>query len=456
MTFPRLSLTPFALALAAALPSLAALLVYGVVQTPDSGGYLDYAREIAAGSVPSGAALLTGDPISLYRMGGFPALLAALQGWFPVQWALVLVAGQIGAQAAVAVAAWRTALRLGAGPVTAVVAALLPAIGFAVVANVCVLTDAFYSAAVAGAAFALVLRPDARGALLAGVLLAAATSFREATIFYVLAFLPLAALSQRRLLCMALVLLPCWGVAGAQVGWNISRGAGPVLTTSKQIVMVQALLPLIADHVPVYADDPVLAAAATNTIDVAGYARIDVFEQDLRAQGLTPQQIAKRATAAYARAWRLYPGRMLGATVADFRTNYLYMTFQPQETVATLQVYTTGQRPDWNRLNVLTREARAGSGGAIGWMALGIGCEALGVAITLLALVSPWCPRGNWTLRALWCLPVALVALYLPVHLEVRYLTPMVPVLCVLAAARPRKIQETQGGATGESLLEVA
>jgi hypothetical protein len=425
-----------ALASAVALPSIAALLAYGIIETPDSPGYLAYAEQIRTGTIPTGIALLhsVAGRISLYRIGGFPALLAMLQTLFPGGWKLALVALQIAAQSGVAVACYATARKLGAAYNFALAGALLPSIGFAAVMNICVLTDALNAAAVSGAALALILAPNWRGALFAGLCLAFATSFREATIYLVLAYLPLALLTQRRLLCAALILLPAWGVAAGQIGWNVSRGAGPVLTTCKQLVMVQALLPLIHDHVPVYAIDPVFAAAAAQTIDIGGYSRIDAFEDALYAQGYTSPQIAAEASHDYALAWRHYPLRMLGATLGDFRKNYLFMPFQPQETVATLEVYTTGQRPVSNRMNVLWSELRGGSITALGWIILNVVCQIAGTLISMVGLIAPWRLRGAWRLRALWCVPVCLVALYMPVHLEIRYLTPAVPIICVLAA----------------------
>ncbi len=434
---PRPPLFIPGLALLAALPSLAALLLYGTIETPDSTGYIAYATQIRTLSLPTGQALLhsAAGNISLFRMGGFPALLAALQIAFPSGWKLALALAQIVANSGVAVACYFTARRLGITRHYALAAALLPSIGFVVIMNLCILTDALYSAAVAGAACALVLRPDWRGALLAGLLLAAGTTFREATIYLVVAFLPLALLTRRHLLCVLLVVLPVWGIAGAQIAWNMERGAGPVLTTVQQLVMVQALLPLIHDHVPVYADNPSFAAAAVHTIDLGGYARIDAFEAALTSDGLTAPQIATEASREYVMAWLHYPLRMAGATLGDFRKAYLFMPFQPLETIATIQQYKTGIRPAFDLMNVQAQALRAGRPGALLWIIAVEGCQVIGTAIALIGLIAPWRIKGAWTLRALWCLPVGMAGLYMPVHLEPRYLAPVVPVICILAAA---------------------
>jgi len=344
-------------------PALLAWAYFGFIESPDSGGYLDYARQIRTHTVPSGSALLHTAPgrISLFRIGGFPALLAWLQTLFPVGWKAALAVLQIAAQSATAAASFAVALRLGARRDLAAIAALLPSIGYATAVTIFILTDALSAAAITGAALALLLRPDWRGALLAGLLLGFATSFREATAYLVLAYIPLALLTRSRMLCVALVLLPAWGVTGAQIGWNISRGAGPVLTTSKQIVMVQAVLPLLKDHIPVYADDPVFDAAAGPTLDIAGYTLIDAFTEKLYTQGYTPVQIANEASRDYVHAWRYFPLAMMEASIENFRVNFLFMPADPQDAIGLMHIYKTSQRVDFNRPNILWNQMREGS-----------------------------------------------------------------------------------------------
>jgi hypothetical protein len=428
-------------ALLAALPSLAALALFGVFEPPDAPGYEAYAALILHHAIPSGEALLHGGQgwITLFRMGGFPQLLAWLQALFPAQWRLALAAGQIAAQSAVAAGSFTVARRLGASTPLALAAALLPACGYVVVLNLCVLTDALNAAFLTGAALVLLLRPDWAGALLAGALLAAAEGLREASIFIALAYIPLALCARPRLLCVALLVLPAWAVAGAHISWNMARGAGPVLTTSKQLVMVQALLPLFKWHLPVYAGDPVFQEAARGTVDTGEISGVDPFWARLYAQGLTAPQIAAEAGHDYATAWRRLPGPMLAMALQNFRYDDLFMPFEPQKALAMLRFYEDGRRPDFDRLNLQWRafrhgDARAGAIWLGSWL-LGLA----GMAISLAGLIGPWSYPGTtpglWRERALWCVPVGLAALYLPVHLEPRYLVPAVPLITILAAS---------------------
>ncbi len=380
------------------------------------------------------------------------------------------------------------ARRLGARPGLAAAAAVLPSLGFAAVATVCLLTDALYAALVAGAALRLAAGRGVRAAAVAGAMLALATTLREATPLLACCFAPLAWVAaggpmpgRRRRprdgrpstpapgaarpdpreaplggsrapgalagpgqspglasllppLAVALVLALPWTVAAAQVAWNAGRGAGPVLTTSRQTVMVQAVLPLLRRHPELLAGDGAFERAARPTVGGGEYGGIDPLHDRLFAAGLSAPDMARAASALYARAWRRHPLAMLGATLGNVRHEFLALPFQPVDTVGALMVYAGWPRPEFDRLNLLWARARRGDAAAAGWIALDVLTRLAGTAVSVLALVGPWRRDASWRLRALWCVPVGLAGLYMPVHLETRYLLPAVPLMCVLAA----------------------
>src|SRR5215471_20071014 len=74
--------------LVAALPALVAFLAFGALEPPDSVGYISYAEQLRAGTLPSGAALLkeAPAPISLFRTAGYPALIEITQSLFGIAW----------------------------------------------------------------------------------------------------------------------------------------------------------------------------------------------------------------------------------------------------------------------------------------------------------------------------------------------------------------------------------
>jgi hypothetical protein len=428
------------LACVAALPSLLALAAFGIISKHDSLSYIFYADEIRTFSVPSGAALLSQSPvpISLFRIGGFPAFIAFLQIIIPQAWPIFLVVIQIIAQSGVAVLTYLTASKLGATPRLSIIAALLPAFGFMIAVNICILTDSLYSAAITTAAFILILNRSTRTALIAGLLIAAATSFREVTIFLVLAFIPLACLQQRKILCIILLILPTWGVAAAQIGWNISRGAGPTLTTSAQITMVQAVLPLLKNKEPVFDSDSVFDRTASATVGVDGYNQINEMQNQLFKSGFTAPEIAKAAGQAYFKTWERFPFKMLLNTISSYNDGFLAMPFEPFDVVAFIQTYNDQPRPTYTRLNILWHRFTQGDVIAICWLLAVTLSRLVGSAIAIYGLICPWFRTAGhdtgWSQRALWYLPIAFAGLYMPVHLEYRYLLPTIPVICVLAA----------------------
>jgi hypothetical protein len=429
--------TTLAIAGLACLPPLVAWAVFGVIETPDSPGYIDYARALLAGPLPSGPALLDASPspVTLFRMPGFPALLAALQWLWPDGWRTALVGLQVMAGGMLAALAHCTALRLGLRPGTARLAALLPSLGFMVVVQVCVLTDAFYAVLTAGAALLLLWR-DIRAAVLAGAMLAAAAALREATPYIALFYLPLALTSLPRLPRAGLVLLPCCAVLLAQAAWNAGRGAGWVVTTSRQTVMVQGVMELARKGYPVFPGDDAFDRVARETVGGGAFLQVDLLHRRLFAEaGMRAPEMARVASARYADAWRTWPLQQAWQVAQRWRLAFLALPFQPADTVGALLVYAGWPRPAFDRLDVQWTRLRSGDATAAGWIALDVLTRLAGTALGLAAVVLPWTRRGTPQLRALWVVCAGFVAVYLPVHIETRYLVPVVPLATLLALA---------------------
>ena len=175
--------------LLAALPALIVLSVFGPIVTPDSGGYMDFAQQIVSGKLPTGTAM----PASLFRMPGYPTLIAVFQYLFDNGWKVALVLLQIAANSLLAIAAYRTAAILGLRWALALLVSLLPSVGIGVVMQVSIMTDAIYSVLFGCAALSLLragLHTSPRTPLYVGLLLATAMAFREATVFIAAAFVP--------------------------------------------------------------------------------------------------------------------------------------------------------------------------------------------------------------------------------------------------------------------------
>ncbi|MBU8540769.1 hypothetical protein [Falsiroseomonas tokyonensis] len=440
-------------ALLSPLPALLAFASFGLLVTPDSATYLAYAEALRAGPLPVGEALLREGPApaALFRTPGYPALLAALQALAPAHWPALLVGLQMLALALLAVLAHRTARALGLAPGLALLAALLTATGHAVLAQISVMTDAIHTALAGGAALLLWragVRPGGLGpVLIAGVLLGLATLVREATAHLALAYLPAAAIAAgrgaagfrpaRALAGMALVLLPVLLAAGALLAEHQRRAGVAVLSTSRQIVMVQALLPLVARGLPVFDGDDLYDTTARETVGRLGYAGIDPLNARLFAAGMTAPEIAATASDRYARAWRRHPAEMLRAMVVRLPTKMFGVGFMPVDMVAELHRQFGEPRPWFGRPEALWQAARQGSPSAALLLLALLGSRVIGYALAAGAILAPallaW--RGDaraWPALGAWLVIGGYFGMHLPVHLEQRYLLPVVPLVAML------------------------
>lgn len=442
-------LTPTLLvAIIAAIPALIAASVTGVFETPDSGAYLIYAAMIPAGPLPRGEALLGSShaPIPLYRTPGYPAVIAVLQYVSLTHWMSLLFLVQLLSQALLAAYTYRVGLALGLRPVYSFVAALMPAAGSVAVFQSAVMTDALFGALFGGAMLLLLhagLMPESRGRtsklFIASLLLGLAAAIREATPYLMLGLLPaafIAAAQGRKLLGLATFILPALVVSGLIMADHYRRSGHAVLSTSRQIVMVQALLPLVSRGVPVFEGETLFARTARETVVGTDYFSIAALNIRLFEAGMTAPEIAAAASANYARAWRQHPVEMLRATATRLPVKMLWITFMPVDTAADVERQRGEPRPWFGRPEVLWRLTKEGSFFALPiLLALWVG-RAIGLAVTLGAIVSPFLlARSDNRRAAMFCAWLAcggFVAVYLPVHLEQRYLIPIVPMLCLL------------------------
>lgn len=435
-------------ALASALAGLAAWLAYGAIETPDTPTYLAYAEALRHWPLPSGEALLRSSPspATIFRTPGLPAVIAALQWLAPTQWPALLVGLQILAQAGVAAASHRAGLALGLGRIASAAAALMPAVGIAMVAEAMVMTDALYGALFTLAAL-LLLRAGLAGGrpgavALAGLLLGLATLVREATPYLTLGLLPAAAVAAgpgRRVIGIALAVLPVAAASAALMADNHARSGHAILSTSREIVMVQALLPAMRRGVPVYHGDDAFDRAAREIVVPGGYEAIDAFHARLFAEGFDAPAIAAAASDRYARAWREHPMEMLRAIIVRLPVKMFWIPFMPIEAVAELHLRIGETRPWFARDGDLLQRLAGGSAVAGLLLALLWAERAVGIVVAAAAILAPALLRrgdaGRWPLLGLWFACAGFYGVYAPIHIEQRYLLPIVPLMCLLGLA---------------------
>ena len=459
--FDRAAIASLFVGLLAALPPLVVASIVGIFETPDSGAYLTYAQMLVSGPLPRGEALLGSgySPVPLYRTPGYPALIALLQFLAPANWLFLLLGLQILCQAVLAGYTYRVGLALCLKPPLAFLAALMPAVGSVAVFQSAVMTDAVFGA-LFGAAMLLMLHaglaPDEKRLgklLIAGFLLGAAATIREATLYLMVGLLPaifIVTPKGRRLLGIGAAILPTILVCALIMADHYRRSGHAVLSTSKQVVMVQALLPLVARGVPVFQGDTLFERTAREVVVGTDYFSIQRLNIRLFEAGMTAPEIAAAASANYARAWRQHPIEMLRATASRLPVKMLWITFMPVDTAADVHRQTGEPRPWFGRPEALWQRFQNGSFFALPILiALWLG-RAIGLAVTLGAILSPFAlaasDKRRWAVIGAWLASGAFVAVYLPVHLEQRYLIPIVPMLCLLAGLSIQAAYEARLG----------
>ena len=437
--------------LVAALPALVAFLAFGALEAPDSVGYISYAEQLRAGTLPSGPALLkeAPAPISLFRTPGYPTLIAVTQSLFGTAWKATLVLLQIIAHAALAVTLYRTAVLLRLSQSLAILIALLPSVGLGLVMQISLLTDAICAALLGFAALWLVqatLRPSQIALVAVGIALAGAMLLREATMFIaVVGYGPavwLASRPENRLHWFCSVFFPILVVTALMAGTNYLRSGYPVITTNPQVVMVQAVLPLVNQQLPIFDGEDLYDRTARNTLRGREYAKIQELNGKLFLAGLNAAEMAEAATQRYFRAWWRFPGAMFIATLSRYRDHFLALAFYPTVTLRYLAVYAGLPRPKftdparlWKRL--LWKGNLSASVAA--WLLIDLVTRVIGTAMGLAAMAAPFLlinqndDRGR-VLLGTWLIGASLLAVYFPVHLDIRYLVPLIPLQCLLAA----------------------
>ncbi len=163
----------------------------------------------------------------------------------------------------------------------------------------------------------------------------------------------------------------------------------------------------------------------------------------------TPE-IAATASERYLRAWRDYPGEMLRGVAVRLPVKMFWVRFMPVDAWAELYLRTDQGRPWFGREGELLQRVRAGSplaGLLLAALCLG---RAIGLAMGVAAMLAPLLiPRrdSRWVpLLGLWLTCAGLIGVYALVHIEQRYLVPIVPLVCLLGVTAALALRRRQAG----------
>lgn len=439
---------------------LALLVWLGPLIGPDTSGYVAYAREMAAG--PQWRTAIdwksAATPAISYRMAGFPALIYAAQTLAGAHWQWLLVAFQ-GIVAAYATARLFCLLdRIVEVRWLAVGLALAQASGINLAFDQFVLTDALNLSLLMLATIAVfeIARGDrvspGRLALIAGGFLGSFL-MREATATLMWVWVPLMVVAFWRAVpgwsaaaLAVAVLVPTLVAKQAYTAWNLARGGERFVTTSYQAVLPQPLVMAYRFERRVFAGDGEVDRTAREVIKVHHFDEIMQLNHELFARhGWTAPQIMREMERRFWGSFAAYPAALLRGLWERQRFNYAFGAVAPVSSVNFL--LSISGATEKNPVSFQTLSRRIFREGRLQFLPVLLADVAgrlvsiglmLGLVVGLGALVM----RG----RQVWSVPLAAEALaaaalvggfymaHAIVHLEERYLMPMVPIVLIVAA----------------------
>lgn len=435
---------------------LGALFMFGPTMMPDSAGYIDYADQILSGDflhVDLGA---TAIPITLARPIGYPAIIALAKIVAEARWAWAVVLFQFAMSAWATILVYRLARRFGLGSWASLGVAAAQATAMQFVLDQAILSDSLCASTTTAAVCILsgiVLRPERPrpiGFLGAGALMAAAFLMRDVIAFVAIGFVPLAAGAAmrehswlRRLIAFVLVFAPLIVTQRAYCEWNRERVGPPIVTSVSQWSLLYALGGASRYDPTIFAGSDIFDQVARSVFTSFGI-QVELDEAHEaneilhRDHGWSAVQIARETSAAYLAASIHHPSAMMRHALIHLTETQLHQAVRPIETLRDVLLWNTGSDRDFAR----DRAVRRGSW----WMipaviahrlaeTASIAIFAAFIIITPLRLV-----RDGWTPGAiaslgLWSAYLTFFAAYAAVHLEPRYLAPVVPGSIVAGAA---------------------
>ncbi len=436
-------LAAFAIILAV---KLAALAVFGPTSQPDTTDYVRYADEILSGAFRHVDIANDPMPLTLRRVIGFPAIIAAAKiaagrDW---TWAVVLFQFAMSLWATAMVYRLTRAFGLGVRLSLAVVAAQATTMQFVV--DQAILSDSLTGSTttIATCILGLVaLRREPRSLLVfvgAGALVAVSFLMREVMAFMAVGLLPLAVAAAmtepsrpRQWAAVALVFVPLIATHVAYTQWNLERVGAAVVTSTAQAALYDALTEAAVYDATIYSGSTPIDIVGRRILEKMRVQRFG-YEKESSAMlhdefGWDAIRMSHEATLAYLRGWRDHPVAMIRHTLYHISETQLHQAVRPVETVRDVLLWNTGSDQGFARESAV----RAGNWWAIPGVIVNWSVMTISVFVFLAFLVVTPIRfvREGWTAETsvsvgIWLFYLVVGGLYAMVHLEPRYLTPVV------------------------------
>jgi hypothetical protein len=282
------------------------------------------------------------------------------------------------------------------------------------------------------------------------MLIVMAFLMRDVIEFIVIGLIPLAAAAAmtersglRKCAAFALVFLPLILAQRGYAEWNRARVGADIVTTVSQWTLFDALGHASQYDSTIFSGPAPIDATARRVFKSfeLGEELSEAFEANNilhREYGWSAVRIAHEISVAYLQAWQHHPLAMARHMLSSFSETQLHQAVRPMETVRDLLLWNTGSDDD------LARERAVRNGNW--WMipavivhrlaeTISVVIFAAFVVITPLRLVRDGLTAETLAAAGLLFAYLVLVGLYAAVHLEPRYLVPVVAGSIVVGAA---------------------
>jgi hypothetical protein len=429
---------------------LTLLAISAPIMTPDSGGYLGYSNMMLSSSAWLHDAGVTSTAISepALRMVGYPLLMSGARLLAGGEWGWLLAILQIAFAVSVLLRLCALQRPLGLSPGAMLFVVVAIATSSSLVLDNTMLTDSAHASLITLAITALLLpalsgRPlGAWAALGVGLLLVIAFLLREALVYLWLPMLPLLALAigtKRRFAVAALVLLPLAAAIVGYSAWNKQRAGTAFVTTGAQTALLHPIVVASGYDPGIFAGETPLDEAARQTVNAHDFT--DVIYMNLRLFSefhMTGPQISAAVYRKYFASWRGHPLAMARTVLANLRPNQAFLLFRPIDALREYILWATGRPSELGR-----RKSVAADWHMLPLFVLSQLCRVASTVLFAAFLFgSPWRAwrdgRRSAAARAglaVWLLYLGWYAIYAVVHVETRYMAPVLPFAVLFGVA---------------------
>ena len=430
------------------------LALLGPLMAPDTPAYVEYATAIMADAGWRTRADLgaTFAPNLVFRMMGFPLVVAGFKSLSASHWQWLFVGFQIVIAVLATCRLFVVLDRISGNRNLALGLAVAQATAINIAFDQFVLTDGLYLALMMFATCSIVeisldravstYRLFEISALFAGCFF-----LREATSTLILLWIPLLVIALSRAMSLrgaalvaALVVMPVFASQFAYKSWNQYRTGERFVTTSYQLVLLQPLVKAYRYDKAIFGGDELLDRVARQHVSRYHYDEVVVVGDALhREHGWNALHSAREIERRFWKAWREHPGAMLRATGDRLKFGYTMILVEPLSSVNFLVNWISAANNNAVSFGTLTRKTF--KEGRIWYAPLWLFDLACRLAsILILVSIMAGAAYLAWRIRTFATLPLALEALALTalaggfigahviVHLEERYMMPIVPV----------------------------